>query len=238
MDKQISPSGSDSAPPASDGPQNALTAAIEGGSIEVIHWLTSRRVRFDEQVMDIRQAITPLDYLFLRHRKCNSERSRPLPVEMITFLLDNGVAITGGTALQCLIECSFSKQEQSAYVDMAGILIQRGAVVKPGMLHCLVGSNFSCEMGRLLIENGAHMEVPYIAHGKPEETPLFCSLRTQSQKAAEFARFLLQSGAKTNLRESDFRTERRIKMEPKKFARWAGMGWDDLVRSVAASEGG
>jgi hypothetical protein len=87
-------------------------------------------------------------------------------------------------------------------------------------------------MGWLLIENSADTKALYIAYGNLEATPLLCSLRTNSQKAAEFARFLLESGAKISLSESDFRTMSEIRMNPKKFTRWAGVGWNDLVRST------
>jgi hypothetical protein len=225
-------------PVASDGPQNAVTKTIEGGSVEAIRWLVSRGIRIDEPIVDSNETISPLDYLLKRHRLERSQRTtkNQLPVQMITTLLDHGVTVTNGPALQCLIECPFTAQEETPYVEMAKLMIQRGAIVKPDQLHYLVGTNFSCEMGRLLIENGVDTEAPYTAYGNPEATPLLCSLRTNSQKAAEFARFLLESGAKTNLSESDFRTRTEIKMNLKKFARWAGMGWNDLVQSTQGAQ--
>lgn len=221
-----------------EGPQTALTEAIEGGSVEAVRWVLAQKdVDVEEQVKDHRNSVTPLDYLFARQltRSRDKRSRRPLLPEIIQLLLESGADVTNGRSLQSLIQCQFLPEEDDSYLQMARLLIKYGSSVRTDALHHVIGTNYSRGLGQLLIDSGADLEIPF--YGGSPETPLLRCLTANHKKAAEFARFLLESGAKTKLRSVDLSLKNnKIKLDPKKFTKWAGTTWDELVDSMQSSD--
>ncbi|KAK4697589.1 hypothetical protein P7C71_g520, partial [Lecanoromycetidae sp. Uapishka_2] len=221
-----------------EGPQTAITETIEGGSVDAVRWvLAQKSIDVKEQVKDHTTSVTPLDYLFARQltRSRDKRSRRPLLLEIIQLLLESGSDVTNGRSLQSLIQCQFLPEEEASYLQMARMLIKYGSSVRKDALHHVIGTNYSRELGQLLIDSGAELEIPFYVGSS--ETPLLRCLSANHKKSAEFARFLLESGAKTNLRSNDLsRKTDKIKLDPKKFSRWAGITWDELVDSMQSSD--
>lgn len=219
-----------------EGPQTALTEAIEGGSVEAVRWVLAQEgVNVKEQVKDHNTLVTPLDYLFARQlsRSRDKRSRRPLLSEIIQLLLESGLEVTNGLSLKSLIQCQFLPEEETSYVEMAKLLLKFRSSVSKDALHHVIGTNYSRALGQLLVDNGADLEEPF--YKGSSETPLLRCLSGSNKKAAEFARFLVESGAKTDLRSNDLSRKNNIKLDPKKFARWAGTTWDELVDSMQSS---
>ena len=218
-----------------DGPQTALTETVESGSVECVRWVLDHGVDLKEPLWDNRLSSTPLDYLFARQltRSRRTISQRPLPLEIIHLLLDLGVDVKDGRALRSLTQCQYPSEEQDAYTEAAKLLLNHDSPVKKDALHYLIGTNYSCELGNLLVENGADLEDP--ALGTSGSTPLVRCLGVNHRKGAMFARFLLDSGAKTDLTAKDLIA--RHKLNPKKFAKWTGVGWDELVATTQGAHG-
>lgn len=220
-----------------EGPQSALTEAVEGGSINCVRWVLDQGVNIGEKVLDNKILVTPLDYLFARQLTRSREKSsnRSLSLDIIQLLLDSGSDVKDGRSLHSLTQCQYLSEEGPAYLQTAKLLIKRGSVVKPDALHYVVGSNHSCELAQVLIEHGADIEASYTTGDPNSPTPLQRCLMYNHRKAAEFARFLLESGAKTQLRAHDYSRAKDFKLDPKKFARWTGLGWDELVDQMQSA---
>lgn len=214
-----------------EGPQTALTEAVEGGSIECVRWVLAQGVDLKERVLDNKLSVTALDYLFARQltRSRDKRSHRPLLLDIIQLLLESGSDVKDGQSLHSLVQCQFQPEELSAYLETAKLLLKHDSSVRTDALHYIVGNNYSCELGQLLIEYGADIEANYTTGDLSSPTPLQRCLMYNHRKAAEFARFLLESGAKTQLRANDYLKTTRFKLDPKKFAKWTGLGWDELV---------
>ena len=221
-----------------EGPQTALTEAIEGGSVEVVRWLLDHGGDVKEPIFDHKLSVTPLDYLFARQlfRSKDKHLRRPLMQDIVQLLLESGSGVDNGSSLHNLVQCQIHPEEQSTYLDMAKLLLKYGSSVRKDALHYVIGCNYSWELAQLLIENGAEIEIPYTLHDPNAPTPLRRCLRANHKKAAEFAKFLLESGAKTQLKADDLSRGKEFKLDPKKFAKWTGTSWDDLVASAQRSE--
>ena len=221
-----------------EGPQTALTEAVEGGSIACVRWVLAHGVDIKERVQDNKISVTPLDYLFARQltRSRDKKSNRPLSLDIIQLLLDSGSDVKDGKSLHSLCQCQFLPEEQSAYLETAKLLLKHGSSVRADALHYIVGSNHSCELGRLLIEHGADIEANYTIGDLNSRTPLQRCVMYSHRKAAEFARFLLESGAKTELRANDYSRKADFKLDPKKFAKWTGLGWDELVNQMQSAQ--
>ena len=221
-----------------EGPQTALTEAIEGGSVEVVRWLLEHGGDVKEPILDHKLSVTPLDYLFARQlfRSKDKHLRRPLMQDIVQLLLESGSSVENGSSLHNLVQCQINPEEQSTYLDMAKLLLKYGSSVRKDALHYMIGCNYSWELAQLLIENGADIEIPYTLHDPTAPTPLRRCLRANHKKAAEFAKFLLERGAKTQLKADDLSREKEFKLDPKKFAKWTGTSWDDLVASAQRSE--
>ena len=221
-----------------EGPQTALTEAVEGGSIECVRWVLEQGVNLKEKVLDNKLFVTALDYLFARQltRSRDKRSHRPLPQDIIEILLESGSEVEDGRSLHSLIQCQFLPEEQTAYLDTAKLLLKHGSSVRTDALHFVVGSNHSCELAQLLIEYGADIEAPYTTGDPKSPTPLQRCIKYNHRKAAEFARFLLESGAKTQLRANDYSKNPDFKLDPKKFAKWTGQSWDELVLQVQSAQ--
>ena len=221
-----------------EGPQTALTEAVEGGSIECVRWVLAQGVDIKERVQDNQISVTPLDYLFARQltRSRDKRSNRPLLQDIIQLLLELGSDVKDGKSLHSLCQCQFLPEEQPAYLETAKLLLKHGSSVRPDALHYVVGSNHSCELGRLLIEHGADIEANYTIGDPKSSTPLQRCVKYNHRKAADFARFLLESGAKTTLRANDYSRKADFKLDPKKFAKWTGMGWDELVNQMQSAQ--
>ena len=221
-----------------EGPQTALTEAVEGGSIECVRWVLAQGVDLKERVLDNKLSVTPLDYLFARQftRSRDKRSHRPLLLDIIQLLLESGSDVKDGQSLHSLVQCQFLPEEQRAYLETAKLLIKHGSLVRTDALHYVIGSNYSCELGQLLIEYGADIEANYTRGESNSQTPLQRCLTYNHRKAAEFARFLLESGAKTQLRANDYSREKEFKLDPKKFAKWTGLGWDELVDQMQSAQ--
>ena len=221
-----------------EGPQTALTEAIEGGSIACVRWVLDHGVDVKERVQDNKISVTPLDYVFARQltRSRDKRSNRPLLLDIIQLLLESGSDVKDGKSLHSLCQCHFLPEEQSAYLETAKLLLKHGSSVRTDALHYIVGSNHSCELGRLLIEHGADIEANYTTGDSNSRTPLQRCVMYNHRKAAEFARFLLESGAKTELRANDYSRKADFKLDPKKFAKWTGLGWDELVNQMQSAQ--
>ena len=221
-----------------EGPQTALTEAVEGGSIECVRWVLAQGVDLKEKVLDNKLSVTALDYLFARQRTRSRDKksARPLPQDIIQMLLESGSEVEDGRSLHSLIQCQFLPEEQTAYLDMGKLLIKHGSSVSTDALHFVVGSNNSCELAQLLIEHGADIEAPYTTGDRKSSTPLQRCISYNHRKAAELARFLLESGAKTQLRANDYSKTPDFKLDPKKFAKWTGQSWDELVLQMQSAQ--
>lgn len=219
-----------------EGPQTALTEAVEGGSIECVRWVLAQGVDIKERVLDNKLSVTPLDYLFARQltRSRDKRSHRPLLLDIIQLLLESGSDVKDGQSLHSLVQCQFLPEEQRAYLETAKLLLKHGSSVRTDALHYVVGSNHSCELAQILIEHGADIEANYTTGDLDSPTPLQRCLRYNHRKAAEFARFLLESGAKTQLRARDY-PKTDFKLDPKKFAKWTGLGWDELVDQMQSA---
>ena len=220
-----------------EGPQTALTEAVEGGSIACVRWVLSQGVDPKERVLDNRNSVTSLDYLFARQltRSRDKKSNRPLLLDIIQLLLESGLDVKDGQALHSLTQCQFPPEEQPAHLETAKLLLKHGSLVRIDALHFVVGSNHSCELARLLIEHGADIEANYTT-GKPDSpTPLQRCLKYNHRKAAELARFLLESGAKTGLRENDLATKTEFKLDPKTFTKCTGLSWDEVVDQMQSA---
>ena len=221
-----------------EGPQTALTEAVEGGSLVCVRWVLAQGVDVKENVQDNKLSVTPLDYLFARQltRSRDKRSHRPLMLDIIHLLLDSGSDVKNGQSLHSLIQCHFLPEEQSSYLDTAKLLLKHGSMVRKDALHFVVGSNHSCDLARLLIEHGADIEANYITGDPNSPTPLQRCLMYNHRKAAELARFLLEAGAKTQLRASDYSKTKDFKLDPKKFKSWTGFGWDELVNQMQSAQ--
>ena len=221
-----------------EGPQTALTEAIEGGSVEVVRWMLENGGDVKEQVFDNRLPVTPLDYLFARQLIRSKDKSsrRPLMLDIVQLLLESGSDVKDGRSLHSLVQCQILPEEQSTYLQMAKLLLKYGSSVRKDALHYVIGCNYSWELGQLLIENGADIEAYYTTGQTSSLTPLMRCLTANHRKAAEFARALLESGAKTDLKADDISRGKAYKLDPKKFAKWTGISWDELVGSVQVSQ--
>ena len=221
-----------------EGPQTALTEAIEGGSLVCVSWILEQGVNVQEKVLDNKLFVTPLDYLFARQltRSRNKRSIRPLSLDIIHLLLDSGSDVKDGQSLHSLIQCQFPAEEQSDYLETAKLLLKHGSSVRTDALHFIVGSNHSCELAQLLIEHGADIEANYTTGDPSSPTPLQRCLMYNHRKAAELARFLLEAGAKTRLRANDYSRSKNFKLDPKKFAKWTGFGWDELVDQMQSAQ--
>ncbi len=221
-----------------EGPQTALTEAVEGGSIECVRWVLAQGVDLEERVLDNKLSVTSLDYLFARQltRSRDKRSHRPLSLDVIQLLLESGSDVKDGQSLHSLVQCQFLPEEQRAYLETAKSLIKHGSSVRTDALHYVVGSNHSCELGQLLIEHGADIEANYTTGDPNSPTPLQRCLMYNHRKAAEFARFLLESGAKTQLRANNYSSKKEFKLDPKKFAKWTGLGWDELVNQMQSAQ--
>ena len=220
-----------------EGPQTALTEAVEGGSLVCVGWVLDQGVDIKEKVLDNKLSVTPLDYLFARQltRSRDKRSNRPLLLDIIQLLLDSGSDVKDGQSLHSLIQCQFPAEERSTYLETAKLLLRHGSSVRTDALHFVVGSNHSCELAQLLIEHGADIEANYTTGDSSSPTPLQRCLMYNHRKAADLARFLLESGAKTQLRANDYpRSE--FKLDPKKFAKWTGFGWDELVDQLQSAQ--
>ena len=221
-----------------EGPQTALTAAVEGGSIACVRWVLAQGVDVKERVLDNKLLVTPLDYLFARQlRRSRDKRThRPLLPDIIQQLLVSGSDVKDGQSLHSLVQCQFQPEEQPAYLETAKLLLRHDSSVRTDALHYVVGSNHSCELAQLLIEHGAAIEANYTTGDLTSPTPLQRCLKYNHRKAAELARFLLESGAKTQLRANDYSRTADFKLDPKKFARWTGLSWDELVDQMQSAQ--
>lgn len=221
-----------------EGPQTALTEAIEGGSLEVVRWLLEHDGDVKEPILDHKLSVTPLDYLFARQlfRSKDKHLRRPLMQDIVQLLLESGSNVKNGSSLHNLVQCQIQPEEQSTYLDMAKLLLKFGSSVRKDALHYVIGCNYSWELAQLLIENGAEIEISYTLNDPKAPTPLERCLTANHKKAAEFAKFLLESGAKTQLRADDLTRGKDFKLDPKKFVKWTGTSWDDLVDSAHRSE--
>lgn len=221
----------------SEGPQTALTEAVEGGSIVCVRWVLAQGVDIKEKVLDNKLSVTPLDYLFARQltRSRDKRSNRPLLLDIIQLLLDAGADVKDGQSLHSLIQCQFPAEEQSAYLDTAKLLLKHGSSVRTDALHYVVGSNHSCELAQLLIEHGADIEANYTTGDPSSPTPLQRCVMYNHRKAADLARFLLEAGAETQLRAGDYSRSTNFKLDPKKFAKWTGFGWDELVDQMQSA---
>lgn len=222
----------------SEGPQTALTEAVEGGSIVCVRWVLAQGVDIEEKVLDNKLFVTPLDYLFARQltRSRDKRSNRPLLLDIIQLLLDAGADVTDGQSLHSLIQCQFPAEEQSTYLETAKLLLKHGSSVRTDALHYVVGSNHSCELAQLLIEHGADIEANYTTGDPNSPTPLQRCVMYNHRKAADLARFLLEAGAKTKLRASDYSRGTNFKLDPRKFAKWTGFGWDELVDQMQSAQ--
>ena len=221
-----------------EGPQTALTEAVEGGSLVCVRWVLAQGVDIEEKVLDNKLLVTPLDYLFARQltRSRDKRSSRPLLLDIIHLLLDSGSDVKDGQSLHSLIQCHFPPEEQSMYIETAKLLLKHGSSVRKDALHYVVGSNHSCELAHVLIEHGADIEASYTTGDPNSPTPLQRCLLYNHRKAAELARFLLEAGAKTRLRANDFSRSKDFKLDPKKFAKWTGFSWDELVDQTQSAQ--
>ena len=221
-----------------EGPQTALTEAVEGGSIGCVRWVLAHGVDIKEMVQDNKILVTPLDYLFARQltRSRDKRSNRPLSLDIIQLLLESGSDVKDGKSLHSLCQCQFQPEEQPAYLETAKLLLKHGSSVRTDALHYIVGSNHSCELSRLLIEHGADIEANYTTGDPNSRTPLQRCVMYNHRKAAEFARFLLESGAKTKLRANNYSRKADFKLDPKKFAKWTGLKWDELVNQMQSAQ--
>ena len=80
---------------------------------------------------------------------------------------------------------------------MAKLLLKYGLSVRKDALHFVIGCSYSWELARLLIEYGAELEIPYTHNDTKAPTSLMRCLTANHKKVAEFAKFLLESRAKT-----------------------------------------
>ena len=216
-----------------EGPQTALTEAVEGGSNECVRWILAQGADLKEKVLDNKLEVTALDYLFARQltRSRDKRSHRPLLLDIIQVLLESGSEVEDGRSLHSLIQCQFLPEEGPAYLETAKLLIKNRSSVRTDALHFVVGSNHSCELAQLLIEHGADIEASYITGDPNSPTPLHRCIRYNHRKAAELARFLLEAGAKTQLRANDYLRNPDFKLDPKKFAQWTRQSWDELALS-------
>ena len=221
-----------------EGPQTALTEAVEGGSLVCVTWVLDQGVDIQEKLLDNKLLVTPLDYLFARQltRSRDKRSTRPLSLDIIQLLLDSGSDVKNGQSLHSLYQCQFPAEELSAYLDTAKLLLKHGSSVRTDALHFVVGSNHSCELAQLLLEHGADIEANYTTGDPDSPTPLQRCLMYNHRKAAELARFLLEAGAKTQLRANDYSRSKNFKLDPKKFAKWTGFGWDELVDQMRSAQ--
>lgn len=221
-----------------EGPQTALTEAVEGGNIEGVRWVLAQGVNLKERMLDNKLSVTPLDYLFARQltRSRDKRSNRQLLLDIIQLLLESGSDVKDGQSLHSLIQCQFLPEEQPAYLETAKLLLKHGSSVRTDALHYVVGSNHSCELAQLLIEYGADIEANYTTGDLNSPTPLQRCLRYNHRKAAELARFLLESGAKTQLRANNYSGKTDFKLDPKKFAKWTGLSWDELVDQMQSAQ--
>lgn len=220
-----------------EGPQTALTEAIEGGSVEVVRWLLDNGADVKEQVFDNRLPVTPLDYLFARQlfRSKDKRSRRPLMLDIVQLLLESGSDVKDGRSLHSLVQCQILPEEHSTYLQMAKLLLKYDSSVRKDALHYVIGCNYSWDLGQLLLEHGADIEAYYTTGPSSSPTPLMRCLTANHRKAAEFARALLESGANTDLKASDILKGKGYKLDPQKFAKWTGVSWDELVESTHRS---
>ena len=221
-----------------EGPQTALTEAIEGGSVEVVRWILANGGDIKEQIFDNRLPVTPLDYLFARQLiRSTDYRSRgPLMLDIDLLVLESGSDVKDGRSLHSLVQCQILPEEHSSYLQMAKLLLKYGSSVRKDALHYVIGCNYSWDLGQLLLENGADIEAYYTTGPSSSPTPLMRCLTANHRKAAEFARALLEFGAKTDLKADDISKGKEYKLDPKKFAKWTGISWDELVSSTPRSQ--
>ncbi len=221
-----------------EGPQTALTEAVEGGSLVCVRWVLAQGVDIEEKVLDNKLSVTALDYLFARQltRSRDKRSYRPLLLDIIQLLLDSGSDVRDGRSLHSLYQCQFPAEEQSSYLETAKLLLKHGSSVRTDALHYVVGTNHSCELAQLLIEHGADIEANFTTGDPNSPTPLQRCLKYNHRKAADLARFLLESGAKTQLRANDYSRRTDFKLDPKKFAKWTGFGWDELVDQMQSAQ--
>lgn len=220
-----------------EGPQTALTEAIEGGSVEIVRWILDNGGNVKEQIFDNRLPVTPLDYLFARQliRSKDKRSRRPLMLDIVQLLLESGSDVKDGRSLHSLVQCQILPEEHSSHLQMAKLLLKYGSSVRKDALHYVVGCNYSWDLGQLLLENGADIEAYYTTGPSSSPTPLMRCLTANHRKAAEFARALLEFGAKTDLKADDISKGKEYKLDPKKFAKWTGISWDELVDSTRRS---
>jgi len=88
--------------------------------------------------------------------------------------------------------------------------------------------SFSIPIAQLLLRHGAEVD----SFDTPGYTPLYFASGNESLKAAEFMKFLLQSGAKPPKTMERLRPI-RDRPGPRNISRWLGMTWDELVDEYA-----
>jgi hypothetical protein len=89
---------------------------------------------------------------------------------------------------------------------------------------------FSIPIARILISKGAFIDS---RHHPTAFTPLYAAAGHESLKAAEFMKFLLESGADPDrlIRRKPLISERP---GPRNISQWFGIEWDDFVRSFSS----
>ena len=103
------------------------------------------------------------------------------------------------------------------------------------MLKHIANASCSVRLASFLVNIGADVNWREVSFQDQfySNTPLHIAAFKTSKRAAEFMKFLLQSGADPNAKRKNGKNIREMR-GPRNILKWLGMSWDEMVESVQA----
>jgi ankyrin repeat protein len=153
--------------------------------------------------------------------------------EMISLLIAHGADPTLRTKhLACLVSSQANAEEDLKAIECVS-LIGKGLLFDEELSNMLIfvaKRSCSISLASFLLKAGADIN----SKGRVglSGTPLYSAANRTTKPAADFMKFLLQSGADPTLGCSGRKPENM--KGAKNISRWLGMTWDELVESIQA----
>jgi ankyrin repeat protein len=161
-------------------------------------------------------------------------REVDMSIEMINLLINYGIDLTKrSTSLESLIPRNREQDSQVVKrLELFKFASANGGDFNDPLI-ALVRGNCSIDIAEFLLRNGANVNTRGSKNHPRASTPLYSAVRRNTAKAAQLAKFLLESGANPSA-DVCGRTAGELP-GAQNISKWLGMTWDELVESTAAA---
>jgi ankyrin repeat protein len=203
---------------SSDSPP--LIEAVGAGNLDIAKLLLEKGANVNPR--DYKIHLTTLEEALLNRNP-----------EMISLLIAHGADPTLRTKhLSCLVSSQANAEEDLKAMECVS-LIGKGLIFDEelsDMLWVVAKRSCSISLASFLLKAGA--DINWKGRARTSATPLYWAANRTTKLAADFMKFLLQSGADPKLgcrgnKPEDLKGAKNI-------SRWLGMTWDELVESIQA----